>query len=259
MFYLSKNGSIDTHSGHVRRTVIFARPDQIDKNVQKMITDFEVANVKPSTASRLLQQMADRSNDPKSISNVIAKAHKTWLLDRGVNTRAASAQVLIDYLTVSPDTSCVFLLHDPETPLHGGTKKGRPKKTSPMRVVKKDFNRQVVENEMIAQMSAEQYAIARRKALYLPESDCMLLYAAWITNKELGNAIVYPELLDVDTTGDTNIKDPMLMIVAGLDNMRRNFPSLRAFLPSECQWVFHFSFSYVFPKLLEQGTVRRIK
>jgi hypothetical protein len=51
----------------------------------------------------------------------------------------------------------------------------------------------------------------------------------------------------------------MMMTVAGLDNMRRNFPSLRAFLPSECQWVFYFSFSYVFPKLLGQGTVRRIK
>jgi hypothetical protein len=49
------------------------------------------------------------------------------------------------------------------------------------------------------------------------------------------------------------------MIVAGLDNMRRKFPSLQALLPSEYQWVFHFLFSYVFPKLLGQGTIRRIK
>jgi hypothetical protein len=128
LFYLSKNGSVDTHSGHVRQTVIFARADQIDKNVQKMIKDFEVVNIKPSTASHLLHQMEDRVYDLKAIYNVIAKAQKTWLSDRGINTRAASAQVLIDYLTVSPDTSCVFLLHDPETPLTGGAKKGRPKK-----------------------------------------------------------------------------------------------------------------------------------
>jgi hypothetical protein len=128
-----------------------------------------------------------------------------------------------------------------------------------MRVVTKAFNRQVVETEMIPEMSAEQYATARRKAVYLPESDCLLLYATWITNKELCNTVMSPELLAVDITGDINIEDRMLMIVAGLDNMRRNFPSLRAFLPSECQWVFHFSFSYVFPKLLRQGTLRRIK
>jgi hypothetical protein len=78
-----------------------------------MIKDFEVANVKPHTESRLLHQMEDRVHHPKAISNGIAKAQKTWISDRGINTRTASAQVLIDYITVSPDTSCVFLLHDP--------------------------------------------------------------------------------------------------------------------------------------------------
>jgi hypothetical protein len=95
-----------------------------------------------------------------------------------------------------------------------------------MRVVTKDFNSQVVETEMFPQMSAEQYAIARRKVLYLPESDCMLLYVAWITKKELRNTIMYLELLAVETTGDTNIEERMLMIVAGLENTRRNFLSL---------------------------------
>jgi uncharacterized protein YlbG (UPF0298 family) len=128
LFYLLKNGSVHTHSGHVRRTVIFARADQIDKNVQKMIKDFEVANVKPSTDSCLLHQMEDRVYNPKAISNIIVKAHNKWLSDRGINTKAASAQVMIDYLTISPDTSCVFLLHDPEMPLTGGAKKGRTKK-----------------------------------------------------------------------------------------------------------------------------------
>jgi hypothetical protein len=112
-----------------------------------MINDFEVANVKPSTDSRLFHQMEDHVYDPKDISNVIAKAQKTWLSDRGINTKASSAQVLIDYLTVSPDNSCVFLLHDPETPLTGGAKKGRPKKTL-MRVVTKDFNSQVVQTHV---------------------------------------------------------------------------------------------------------------
>jgi hypothetical protein len=121
--------------------------------------------------------------------------------------KAASAQVLVDYLMVSHDCSCVFLLHDPDSALMGGAKKGRPKKSSPMRAVTKDFNSQVVETEMILDMSADQYAKARREALYLPESDCLLLYAAWITNKELQKTIMFPKLLTVETTGDTNIED----------------------------------------------------
>jgi hypothetical protein len=93
--------------------------------------------------------------------------------------------VLLDYMTVPSDCSCIFLLHDPDSALIGGTKKVMPKISSPMRVVTKYFNSQVVETEMIPDMSEEHYAITQRKALYLPESDCLLLYAAWITNNEL--------------------------------------------------------------------------
>jgi hypothetical protein len=74
LFYLSKNGSVHFLSGHVWCTVIFARADQSDKIFQKMIKDFEVANVKPSTASCLLHQVEDRVYDPKAIPNVITKA-----------------------------------------------------------------------------------------------------------------------------------------------------------------------------------------
>jgi hypothetical protein len=69
--------------------------------------------------------MKDRVYNPKAISNVIAKAKKIWISDRGITTRAASAQVLIDCLTVSPGTSCVFLLHDPETPCFPGQAVGK--------------------------------------------------------------------------------------------------------------------------------------
>jgi uncharacterized protein YlbG (UPF0298 family) len=105
LFYLSKYGSVHTYSGHVRRTIIFARADQLDKNVEKISKDFKVVNVKQSTAYRLLHQMDDRVYNPKAISNVVAKAKQTWLLERGIDTKAASARVLVDYLTASPDCS----------------------------------------------------------------------------------------------------------------------------------------------------------
>jgi hypothetical protein len=41
--------------------------------------------------------------------------------------------------------------------------------------------------------------------------------------------------------------------------MRKNFVSIKALLPSECQWVFHYSLYYVFPKVLGVATSRCIK
>jgi hypothetical protein len=65
--------------------------------------------------------------DPKDIWDIIANVQQTWLSDRGINTKATSAQVFIDYLTVSTGTSFILFLHDPETSLTGGAKKGRHK------------------------------------------------------------------------------------------------------------------------------------
>jgi hypothetical protein len=53
---------------------------------------------------------------------------------------------------------------------------------------------------MVPEMSAEQHAISPRKAVYLPEFDYVLLYADWITNKELQNTFLFPEFLAAGST-----------------------------------------------------------
>jgi hypothetical protein len=40
--------------------------------------------------------MDDRVYAPKAISNVVARSKKTWLSVRGIDTKAAPAQVLVD-------------------------------------------------------------------------------------------------------------------------------------------------------------------
>jgi hypothetical protein len=96
---------ISTHSQSSFQAYYFIfRADQLDTNVEKMIKDFKVANVTPSTASRLLHQLDDWGCDPRAISNVVAKAKKMWLSERGISTKADSgAQVLVDCLMVSLD------------------------------------------------------------------------------------------------------------------------------------------------------------
>ena len=82
-------------------------------------------------------------------------------------------------------------------------------------------------------VDAQHYAAIRRCSLYLKDSNTLLLYVAWITNNELLYTIKYPESLMCDTTMDTNKEERPLLIVAGSDNHRRNFSSLKAFSPSQ--------------------------
>ena len=108
-------------------------------------------------------------------------------------------------------------------------------------------------------MSAEEFALAQRKALWLPESNVLLIYVTWITNSELEYTIKYPESLAVDTTMQTNKEERPLLLTAGIDNTHRNFASVRSFLPSQCAWTFQFTFEHAFPDILGVHTVTRIK
>jgi hypothetical protein len=64
--------------------------------------------------------------------------------------------------------------------------------------------------------SAEYYAEARCGALYLPDSDEILLYCAWCTYEERRMATMFGFLFTYDTTPMTNIEDRPLLLVAGM-------------------------------------------
>jgi hypothetical protein len=89
--------------------------------------------------------------------------------------------------------------------------------------------------------TVDDYAQARHHELYLPDSDVMLLYVAWCTNKELRMATMFGSFWDLDTTPMTNIVHRPMMIMSGMCMNRKSCPYGRAFIPSEGEWVFNFS------------------
>jgi hypothetical protein len=49
-----------------------------------------------------------------------------------------------------------------------------------------------------------------------------------------------------------------LLVFAGTDNKRKNLTVVRASLPSECEWVFHYIFEFAIPSLIGEDTVEPI-
>jgi hypothetical protein len=98
-------------------------------------------------------------------------------------------------------------------------------------------NKEVSMEELIfdREYTVDDYAQSRRDALYLPDSDAMLLYVAWCMTTMFGT------FWTLDTTPMKNIEDRPLMIMAGMCTNRKSCPYSRAFLPSEGEWVFDFS------------------
>jgi hypothetical protein len=65
--------------------------------------------------------------------------------------------------------------------------------------------------------------------------------------------------LTLDTTPMMNIEDRPLMIMDGMCTNRKSSPYDRAFLPSECEWVFDFSMVVALPLLYGNNVIRNIQ
>jgi hypothetical protein len=270
-YYLSTNGNVHnfqkgiicSHHHHERKTVVFSRRTDMNEHVEKMVKQFAMTNSSPSTCVRMLHMMDDRLYEVHTVVNIFNKAKKSLLEEKGADTSSTKAQQLVDYLMTNPDTNAVIVIHDPSSALIGGRQKGRPNKKRENHLVLliKMANKEASMEELVfdREYTVDDYAQARRHALYLPDSDAMLLYVAWCTNEELRMATMFGSVWTLDTTPMTDIEDRTLMIMAGMCTNRKSCPYGRAFLPSEGEWVFDFFMVVVLPLLYGNNVIRNIQ
>jgi hypothetical protein len=89
-----------------------------------------------------------------------------------------------------------------------------------------------------------------REALLVDNSENILLAIAWITNKDMRLFHLFPEVTFWDTQQKTNRERRPCFLGCGKDSENRCFTYLRAFMPSECRWVFDWLYSKAMPTLL---------
>lgn len=100
-------------------------------------------------------------------------------------------------------------------------------------------------------------SIMIRQSLGLQETQSILLAIGWITDDEKRLVSLYPEVLFMDVTSQTNNEKRGLFLVAGKDSTGSAFTATRMFLPSEQKWVFHWIFKHALPLLLGTTSIKR--
>jgi hypothetical protein len=207
-------------------TVFSSSLNDMDEHSVKMVKHFAMCNSSPVTAVRMLHTMGDRLYERQMVSNIFNKANDALLEEMGVDRTATKAQHLVDYILHNPIVNGFILLHDSNSNTIGARGKGIPNKAHEHNLVmlvkmeNEEIRAEEVDHNYV--LSAEYYAEARHGALYLPDSDAMLLYCAWCTDEELGMATMFGFLFTCDTTPIANIEDRPLMIVAGMTTKRQN-------------------------------------
>ncbi len=87
----------------------------------------------------------------------------------------------------------------------------------------------------------------------------ILLACAWARDDERRLFELYPEVLSVDVTFGTNREGRPLGTSCSFDQNMKTFTPVRAFLPSECGWVFRWLFETAVPALIPESTRNRIQ
>ena len=87
----------------------------------------------------------------------------------------------------------------------------------------------------------------------------VLLAVAWCREDERRLFELYPEVLMFDVTFGTNNEGRPMGVTACPDGDMNIFTPVRAFLPSQCRWVFDWVFRTVFPSLLGREPLKRLQ
>jgi MULE transposase domain len=160
------------------------------------------------------------------------------------------AEKLIHYLESTPNMYCV-LLYD-----HLDSKLVTVRKPSKKEISSTQADMSGVVTESILpghqQQAATEYIKSLRKSLMVADSQKILLAAAWISDEERRLVSLYPEVLGVDITEQTNKEKHPLLILAGLTGDNKTFTAARALLRSAQRWVFTWFFVTVLPALIPQ-------
>jgi hypothetical protein len=195
-YFLSTNGNVQnfqkglvcSHHHHEIKMVVFSSRTDMYEHVEKMVKQIAMMNSSTSTCVRMLHRMDDPSYDVQNVANILNKANKSLLEEKGVDMSSTKVQQLVDYIMTNPDTNAVIVIHDDSSAIICGIQKGRPNKKRETHLVllMKMSNKEASVEELVfdREYTVDDYAQKRHHALYLTDYDAILFCVAWCTNEE---------------------------------------------------------------------------
>jgi hypothetical protein len=138
--------------------------------------------------------------------------------------------------------SYLAVYDDPETGLMMYRNKGRPSKRE-------------AAMKLNCPEHVQEAAKQTRKELSYDDGKKLMLLFSLATDEMIRLVMMYPEVIFMDVTGQTNRQKKDLFIAAIKDSVGQVFPGNITVIPSGKAWVFMLIFQHAFPFLFGEGTV----
>jgi hypothetical protein len=238
----------------------------MDDATRKLIQNFSRVSATPSTAMRLAHLVTGEKYSNKQMEHIFEQARGVVCSEDIIHPDKTTASNLLEVLDAMSNHSYLALVHDPKSELLC-VKKTRVCSKKPHNEMKKGVQHLTLLTKLKGKKPSTKHVPCTvnvidedivKSAMKLDDSDLMLLFIDWGSDDDLRYITMCPEVLSIDTTYGANREKRPLLVFSGTDNNRKNLTALRAFLPSECEWILRYVFEVAIPSLISEATVERI-
>ena len=120
-------------------------------------------------------------------------------------------------------------------------------------------SREIISFTANEQIQVDEFVLDHRESLNCLPHNLLTMAVAWVIPCERKLFEMFPEVVKVDCTNDTNNENRPLLTVTAKDSNGKCFTLLRSFLPNQQNWVFRWIFSIVLPQFFGHDVLHKIK
>jgi hypothetical protein len=276
---LTGGSGCPTHSNHFGDSSSgFRRTHELPTMVKQKIADLTDATANSATTRKIMAYQSGLDLTVDQIAYIRSVYGNTNKLDEFGN-HLSSADQLLAYLDSRPDVSYIAVADKIQSNLltvkkGGATKQEQKMEQKILQISRMSKNSNPTyaqtnepaeespgkpqEQELCIPIDDPIFLDARetREALRVKNSDQILLAVAWVCDEEKRLFMLFPEVTFWDTAQKTNREKRPIFLAAGKDSRNKTFTYLRAFMPSECTWVFNWLYETAMPALLGASVLK---
>ena len=248
-FFVVSGYGKTTHSKHpqISKECISLPPRLLSEEDKKLIDQIRQGDANCGVISNVVFQKTGQMLSRQNCAYIGGLCNE--LKDLPDLEAKSSTEIMVSYLEKSNHDFFV-LLHDPVVKaVRSEVNMASGKQVKPAKI---NFFKNEIED-------VKDFVSKSRNAANCTEQQKLMMGFAWVLPCERRLFEMFPEVLTVDCTSDTNNESRPLLTMNGKDSNGKMFTVLRAFLPNEQAWVFRWIFNDVLPKMFGSTVINQIK
>lgn len=250
------------HYCHDEENIRCTTTNILSEDDEDLANDLFECNQTPAEVDCILHHRSDISLTRNQVTYMKQKARKNKQCDDGPSTPASR---FLSWLESNEKISYILLFDKGQSDMVHVRRPGRLEREREVMLhcVERQSGNNIVAQDVAIVSTPRveddpmEYINRIRRSMSIPDTNQILLAAAWCTDQERRLVSLFPDVMAADVTEQTNKEKRPLLLLGSLTSNNESFTFCRAFLPSMQRWVFDWFFSTAVPALFPQETLHR--